>query len=294
MMRKVDIVRNVNIVRRVNIVRSGNIIRKKNMAAALLGAVMIVSMMPVRVLAKDRTGEGWRDKVEITAHRGDNTQAPENTMPAFKAAVENGADWIELDVTQTKDGVLVIFHDSDLMRMTGKPDKIWDMSYEELSQINTASHWGPFFKDTRIPTLEEVLDYCKDKIKLNIEVKVNDHQTQDFIARLVGLIQAKGMAEQCMITSFDYHSLQAVKQLDPALETGFISSKAIEQPESFTSADNFVLSIDLINPETVSRIHSLGKEVIAWTVNDAYSVDKCRKAGADNLITDKPRKIMEE
>ena len=97
--------------------------------------------------------------------------------------MENGADWIELDVTQTKDGVLVIFHDSDLMRMTGKPDKIWDMSYEELSQINTASHWGPFFKDTRIPTLEEVLDYCKDKIKLNIEVKVNDHQTQDFIAR---------------------------------------------------------------------------------------------------------------
>ena len=55
-----------------------------------------------------------------------------------------------------------------------------------------------------------------------------------------------------------------------------------------------MLSIDLINPETVSRIHSLGKEVIAWTVNDAYSVDKCRKAGADNLITDKPRKIMED
>ena len=264
------------------------------MAAALLGAVLIVSMIPVRVLAKDRTGEGWRHKVEITAHRGDNTQAPENTMPAFKAAVENGADWIELDVTQTKDGVLVIFHDADLMRMTGKPDKIWDMSYEELSQINTASHWGPFFKDTRIPTLEEVLDYCKDKIKLNIEVKVNDHQTQDFIARLVGLIQDKGMAGQCMITSFDYHSLQAVKQLAPALETGFISSKAIEQPEAFTSADNFVLSIDLINPETVSRIHSLGKEVIAWTVNDAYSVDKCRKAGADNLITDKPKKIMED
>mgnify|MGYP000867631860 CR=1 FL=1 len=98
MMRKVDIVRNVSIVRSVNI------IRKRHMAAALLGAVLIVSMIPVRVLAKDRTGEGWRDKVEITAHRGDNTQAPENTMPAFKAAVENGADWIELDVTQTKDG----------------------------------------------------------------------------------------------------------------------------------------------------------------------------------------------
>lgn len=286
--------RNVDIVRSGDIMRNVKIIRKRNIAAALLGAALIGAVTPGRVLAKDLTGDGWKGKVEITAHRGDNSQAPENTMPAFKAAVENGADWIELDVTQTKDGVLVIFHDADLMRMTGKPDKIWDMSYEELSQINAASHWGPFFRDTRIPTLEEVLDYCKDKIKLNIEVKVNDHQTQDFIPGLVALIQAKGMTGQCMITSFDYHSLQVVKQLDPAQETGFISSRAIEQPEAFTSADNFVLSIDLINPETVSYIHSLGKEVIAWTVNDAYSVDKCRKAGADNLITDKPRKIMED
>lgn len=284
----------INKIQSISKIRSIDMIRKRKITTALLGAALIASMMPVRVLAKDQPRDGWMSKVEITAHRGDNSQAPENTMPAFKAAVENGADWIELDVTQTKDGVLVIFHDADLMRLTGKPDKIWDMTYEELSQINAASHWGPFFRDTRIPRLEEVLDYCKDKIKLNIEVKVNDHQTQDFILRLVSLLQEKNMTDQCMITSFDYHSLQVVKQLDPSLKTGFISSKAIEQPEAFTSADNFVLSIDLINPETVSRIHTLGKEVIVWTVNDAYSVDKCRKAGADNLITDKPKKIMEE
>lgn len=89
MMRKVDIVRNVNIVRRVNIVRSGNI-HRKNMAAALLGAVLIVSMMPVRVLAKDRTGGGMERQGGNHRPQGDNTQAPENTMPAFKAAVENG------------------------------------------------------------------------------------------------------------------------------------------------------------------------------------------------------------
>ena len=238
--------------------------------------------------------ESWDENVEITAHRGDSSEAPENTIPAFEAAIESGADWIELDVGVTKDGVLVVLHDEDLKRVAGDSRKIGELTFEEVRRLDVGSSFGPDFRGVGIPSLEEVLDYCKDKIKLNIEVKVNDHQTQDFIARLVGLIQAKGMAEQCMITSFDYHSLQAVKQLDPALETGFISSKAIEQPESFTSADNFVLSIDLINPETVSRIHSLGKEVIAWTVNDAYSVDKCRKAGADNLITDKPRKIMEE
>ena len=88
--------------------------------------MLIVSMMPVQVLARTGLGRGWREQGG-NHPTGDNTQAPENTMPAFKSPQwKNGADWIELDVTQTKDGVLVIFHDSDLMRMTGKPDKIWE------------------------------------------------------------------------------------------------------------------------------------------------------------------------
>lgn len=262
-------------------------IRNKLISASIC-AVLIASLLSVPVMAEDN----WNEQVEITAHRGDNSEAPENTMPAFKAAVENGADWIELDVTQTKDGVLVIFHDKDLSRITGRQDKIWDMSYEELRQINVASHWGPFYQKTRIPSLEEVLDYCKDKILLNIEVKVNEHQTQDFLLSLVQMIQAKGMTGQCMVTSFDYGCLQQIRQLDPSLETGYISSRPIDQPEIYTDADNFVLSIELIEPDTVNRIHALGKEVIAWTVNDAYSVEKCRKARADNLITDNPEHII--
>lgn len=267
--------------------------KRYKLAAAAICAACMISVLPVQA-AQEKAADQWKEQVEITAHRGDNSDAPENTMPAFKAAVENGADWIELDVTQTKDGVLVVFHDADLGRMTGKPDKIWDLSYEELSQINAAIHWGPFYQDTRIPSLEEVLDYCKGKIRLNIEVKVNGHQTQDFIPRLVSLIQDKGMTGECMVTSFNYECIQQVKLLDPSVKTGYISSQPIEQPEVYTDADHFVLSIDLIEPDTVNRIHSLGKEVIAWTVNDAYSAKKCRNAGVDNLITDKPKKIMEE
>ena len=78
-------------------IRSMVKINKRKITAALLGAAVIASMMPARGLAKERSGDGWMSKVEITAHRGDNSQAPENTMPAFKAAVENGADWIELE-----------------------------------------------------------------------------------------------------------------------------------------------------------------------------------------------------
>ena len=268
-------------------------IRRYKMTGAALCAVLMAALLPMHALAGDSTADTGR-KLEITAHRGVCSEAPENTMPAFKAAVDIKADWIELDVTQTKDGVLVVFHDRDLSRITGRPDKIWDMSYEELTRLNVAGKWGPSFRNTRIPSLEEVLDYCKDKIRLDIEIKVNDHQTQDFIPSILSLIRDKGMTEQCMITSFDYGCLQLVKLLEPSMETGYISSKAIAQPEIFCSADNFVLSIDLIEPEAVDRIHALGKKVMVWTVNDEYSVEKCRKAGADNLITDKPKKIMEE
>ena len=92
--------------------------------------------------------------------------------------------------------------------------------------------------------------------------------------------------------SFNYGCLQMVKIFEPALKTGLISSRPIAQPEIYTSADNFVLSIELIEPDTVNRIHELGKEVIAWTVNDQYSVEKCRKARTDNIITDNPDNII--
>lgn len=236
--------------------------------------------------------EEWSEEVEITAHRGNKAIAPENTMPAFKAAVESGADWIELDVSQTKDGVLVVFHDEDLQRITRNTDKVWEITYQELKELDAGSYFAPGYLNTPIPSLEEVLDYCKDKIKLNIEMKHNEHFSEDFYIKLVSMVQQREMTSQCMISSFDYNSIQMVKLLDPSLETGWISSQPVEQPELYTDADNFVLSIELIEPDIVNRIHALGKEVIAWTVNDQYAVEKCRKAKADNLITDRPGDIM--
>lgn len=207
--------------------------------------------------------------------------------------MEQGADWIELDVTQTKDGVLVVLHDEDLKRVAGKQEKIWEVNYEELKTLDLGTSWGPFFKDTRVPRLEEVLDFCKGKIKVNIEIKYNNHQSADFIPKLVELIKQKDMVKECMLTSFNYGCIQMVKMLDPALTTGFITAHPVEQPETYTAADKFVLSIDLIKPETVEQIHALGKEVVAWTVNDQYSLGRCRNAGVDNIITDKPGKILE-
>ena len=236
--------------------------------------------------------ESWDENVEITAHRGDSSEAPENTIPAFKAAIESGADWIELDVGVTKDGVLVVLHDEDLKRVAGDSRKIGELTFEEVRRLDVGSSFGPDFRGVGIPSLEEVLDYCQGRVLLNIEIKYRKGQDLAFIPRLVDLICQREMLNQCMITSFNYGCLQMVKIFEPALKTGLISSRPIAQPEIYTSADNFVLSIELIEPDTVNRIHELGKEVIAWTVNDQYSVEKCRKARTDNIITDNPDNII--
>lgn len=236
--------------------------------------------------------ESWDENVEITAHRGDSSEAPENTIPAFEAAIESGADWIELDVGVTKDGVLVVLHDEDLKRVAGDSRKIGELTFEEVRRLDVGSSFGPDFRGVGIPSLEEVLDYCQGRVLLNIEIKYRKGQDLAFIPRLVDLIRQRKMLDQCMITSFNYGCLQMVKIFEPALKTGLISSRPIAQPEIYTSADNFVLSIELIEPDTVNRIHELGKEVIAWTVNDQYSVEKCRKARTDNIITDNPDNII--
>ena len=266
------------------------IMKMAPLPAALLCGLMLVLASPGFAFAE----ENWDQDVEITAHRGDVSQAPENTIPAFKAAIESGADWIELDINQTKDGVLVVLHDENLMRVAGVPHKVRDLTYDEIRSLDVGSRLGPDCQGTSIPTLSEVLDYCRGKIKLNIEIKYREGQSLELIPQMVEMIRQREMLQECMITSFNYGCLQMVKIFEPSLETGLISSQPIPQPEIYTSADNFVLSIELIEPDTVNRIHGLGKEVIAWTINDQYSVDKCKKARADNIITDRPDDILPE
>lgn len=236
----------------------------------------------------------WGEQVQLMAHRGNSDGAcPENTVSAFRKAIESDVHWIEIDVTQTKDGVPVVLHDDDLSRTTGHQGKIWELTYEEVKNLTADAKKGPAFKEARIPSLEETLDFCRDKVRLDIEIKWNGHQTEDFVERIVELVRQRGMLEQCMITSFWYDVLTKVKALEPGLATGYITAKVVEQPQLYTAADSFMISIDLASPELVSQLHSMGKKVTVWTVNDPSAVDKCREAGADGLITDRPDYIRE-
>ena len=145
--------------------------RRNRMAAlALLTALSAGAMYDAfyrgNVLAADQLRE-----VQLTAHRGASTSAPENTMPAMEAAVDQMADFAELDVQETRDGVLVLFHDSTLERIDGTRRTIRSLSWDELQQVDAGGWYSEQYSGTRIPKLEDVIEYVRGRMMLNIEIK---------------------------------------------------------------------------------------------------------------------------
>ena len=114
-----------------------------------------------------------RRDVEVTAHRGSSGRAPENTLSALRAAIEDGADYAEIDVQETADGHVVLLHDTDLERIAGVDRKIWEVELAELKRYDAGSWFGEAFRKERVPTLEEAIDLVSGRLKLNIELALS-------------------------------------------------------------------------------------------------------------------------
>ncbi len=159
----------------------------------LVGAGIAGVVIAVAIGATAMQSIRLDDDVQIMAHRGSSQAAPENSMAAFRQAIADGADWIELDVQETADGEVVVLHDSDFMKLSGNPLKIWDATMDNLQDIDIGSRFGPEFKDERVPTLGEVLDECKGKIRVNIELKYYGHD-QQLEQRVVDVVESREMS----------------------------------------------------------------------------------------------------
>ncbi len=224
--------------------------------------------------------------MEVTAHRGASVKYPENTMAAFVGAKELNADWVELDVQQTKDEKLIILHDTNLRRTTGVNVNTWEATLEEIKALDAGSFFSKDFKDERIPTLEEVLIYAKDNnLKLNIELKPTGHEV-DFEKMVVELIKKYHYEDKCVITSQVYDVLKNVKEYAKDVHTVYVMSFAYGDILELEYADNFSIEASSINRPLVKKIHNSGKEVYAWTVNTKESIQEMIDLNVDNIITD--------
>ena len=224
--------------------------------------------------------------MEVTAHRGASVMYPENTMSAFVGAKKLNSDWIELDVQQTKDKMLVVMHDSNLKRTTGVNKNTWDVTYDEIRKLDAGSFFSSEFKDEKIPSLEEVIEFAKNNnIKLNIELKPTGHEV-DFEKSVVELVNKYDFASNCVVTSQAYEVLENVKKYDKNIKTVYVMSLAYGDITSLKDADSFSIEASSVTKTLVNKVHNSGKELYAWTVNTKESITDMINMNVDNIITD--------
>ena len=159
---------------------------------------------------------------EIIAHRGASYLAPENTLTAFKKAMELGADGVEMDVQQTSDAGLVIHHDYMIDLHTDISGKIYDMTMGDLKELDFGSWKDALFKDEKIATLQEAMELCRQmpECTVHLELKATMNNDPEFVPRVLEVLQRTGMVEQVILVSFNHALLRQAKQLLPELRVG--------------------------------------------------------------------------
>ncbi len=245
--------------------------------------ILIFLLMMGAVMCQQKEPEG----IVVIAHRGGSRAAPENTLSAMKKAIEFGADYAECDVFQTKDGEIVLFHDEDIARTTGKKGMIWDYTLAELREMEVGSWFSENFRGEPIPTLREVIQLVKGRIKLNIEVKVSGNDP-DIAQKVVDIIRSENFAKECIVTSFEKPVIEKVKDIAPDLITGFIFDEE-HPPEIFEGNWEIVCSKrNIVDKEFVMKAKQNRKKLFVWTVNYPAEMKKFIDLGVDGIITDVP------
>jgi glycerophosphoryl diester phosphodiesterase len=261
---------------------------KKLKKRLIKNAIGFILLMVVVMMCQQKEPDGFI----VVAHRGASRAAPENTLASMKKAVEFGADYAECDVFQTKDGEIVLFHDEEMERTTGKEGMIWDYTLAELKEMEVGSWFREEFRGEPIPTLHEAVQLVKGKIKLNIEIKISGSDP-DIAQKVVDIIRSEGIERECMVTSFEKPVIEKVKKIDPDLITGFIFDEE-HPPDIFEGNWEYVCSKrNIVDEEFVQQAKQKGKKIFVWTVNYPAEMKKLIALGVDGIITDVPDVLRE-
>ena len=235
------------------------------------------------------------------AHRGFSGKYPENTMLSFKKAVEAGCDGIENDVQLTKDGVAVICHDEKIDRTTNGTGFIKDYTYKELLKFDAGIRWGKEFKGLAIPTLDEFLNYVRDKnLYLDIELKTGVILYDGIEEIVIRKINESGVKERTILSSFNHYSMVKCKTIDDTVKTGLLYTAGLYEPQryaEYVGADALhPLFYSVLNEQIVKNIKNADLLINTYTVNEEIYMKKLIQLGIDGIITNYPdrlKKVLE-
>ena len=217
----------------------------------------------------------------IIAHRGASAVAPENTMAAFEAAIEAGADGVEFDVRLTRDGVPVVIHDETLYRTAGVRGRVADMSLDELSKFD-------------VPSVTQLFElFQSNNLALHLEMKGHETQLAEECCRLVEQYRLK---DRVIFSCFDHSVLQTIKAIDPALKTAAL----FQPPAAFIikraraiGADGLALHHRLATTRLLKEAKQASLRVAVWTVDDPAWVERARAMDIHALITNNPPALIQ-
>lgn len=233
--------------------------------------------------------------MKIIAHRGASAYATENTMPAFKKAVEWGVSGIETDIRLTKDGIPVLHHDPTIKRLTGNKNAVANLTLAELETYSFKKKGFLFRKGGSIVTLNQFLSFIQDfpSITLHLEIKKEPELANTIEERVIDCIHMASVKNQIIYSSFNHTSLHHIWELAPHSQIALLFTK--QQPQLFDYISHLSMPIKSIHPkhtlitlEMIEQAHQRGIAVNPFTVNKKRRARTCKQMGVDGLITDHP------
>ena len=240
---------------------------------------------------------GHAEEPLIVAHRGASRDAPENTIPAFQLAWEQGADAIEGDFHLSKDGEIVCFHDADTKRVAGTQLVVRQSTLAELKQQDVGATHGVAFNGTRIPTIAEVFATIPQGKKIFIEVKCG----AEIIPTLLNEIDQSGLTqEQIVVISFNKQVIQQLKIKAPQYKASWLCSFKKQETGEITPALATVLktlkqiqadglsSNTAVPASVIEAVSQQGYEWHVWTINDLKTARRMQALGVLSITTDVP------
>ena len=231
--------------------------------------------------------------MKVFAHRGFSGANPENTMLAFRKAIEAGADGIELDIHESSDGKLVIIHDESLIRTTGVDKLVSDLTLKELVRIKAAKTKDDAF-ETPIPSFEEFCDFMANNglFITNVEIKTNNTWYQDIERKAIDMVRSFGLQDRIIFSSFNWISVMRAKQLAPEIECGFLyegqkhlhlAPQALEAGIQYMHPD-----YALLDDETVAECKRCNIGLNVWTINTEERMRQLMAWDVNTVITNYP------
>ncbi len=239
-----------------------------------------------------RDGRTHVDSPMITAHRGASNQAPENTMPAFRRALELGADGIELDVHMSADGRLVVIHDETVDRTSNGKGLVKDKTLAELKELDFGSWFSEGFRGEKIPELEDVLELLSDRdVLLNIEIKNGPVFYPGIETAVADALQKYGMTDRTIISSFNHYTLVEIRRYNPGIRTAPLYMAGLYKPWDYARSIGASAIHPLfynIVPEVVKGCRENNISVNPFTVDRPEHIRAVAEAGVDGIITNVP------